>query len=45
MTTPDPNDTDSQRDPADDPSLPEPLPPVSPAYSTPPTEGAPDADD
>jgi hypothetical protein len=44
MTTPDPNDTDPQRDPADDPSL-QPPPPVSPAYSTPPTEGAPDADD
>ena len=44
MTTPEPNNPDAQRDSADD-DLPEPPPPVTPAYSTPPTEGVPNADD
>jgi len=40
MTTPEP-DADSKDQQPDDPET---VPPVSPAYSTPPPEGLPDAD-
>jgi hypothetical protein len=40
MTSPEPNDSEAQEDPSQAE-----MPPVSPAYSTPPPEGLPDADD
>ncbi len=40
-----PEHHDSEDDPITDQVAPEQIPPAGPAYSTPPTEGLPDADD